>query len=128
MQHHFGMGVLLYICCIFSEHFFQRTPLEERFWNLLQNLSDKGVFLGTTEDSSGLFYDSLWLLSLHVFQSNYFEIKRTCKNKVWDCFMLALSTVYENRRVFLKTFFWRNWWAQNLIFKIVMYIPVHRSI
>ena len=29
---HFGMGVLLQICCIFSEHLSLRTPLEDCFW------------------------------------------------------------------------------------------------
>ena len=28
---HFGMDVLLYICCIFSEHLFVRTPLKGCF-------------------------------------------------------------------------------------------------
>ena len=28
LKSHFGMGVFLYICCIFSEHVFLRTPLE----------------------------------------------------------------------------------------------------
>ena len=26
LKSHFGMGVLLQICCIFSEHLFSRTP------------------------------------------------------------------------------------------------------
>ena len=32
LESHFGMGVLLSICCIFSEHFFLRTPLNDCFW------------------------------------------------------------------------------------------------
>ena len=31
IKSHFAMGVLLYICCIFSEHLFLRTPLEGCF-------------------------------------------------------------------------------------------------
>ena len=31
LKAHFGMGVLRYICCIFSEHLFLRTPLEGCF-------------------------------------------------------------------------------------------------
>ena len=31
---HFGMGVLLWICCIFSEHLFLRVPLDGCFWSL----------------------------------------------------------------------------------------------
>ena len=29
---HFGMGVLLHLCCIFSEHLFLRMPLTGYFW------------------------------------------------------------------------------------------------
>ena len=32
LKSHFGMGVLLYICCIFSEHLFLRTPLDGCLW------------------------------------------------------------------------------------------------
>ena len=32
LMSHFDMGVLLQICCIFSEHFFLGTPLESCFW------------------------------------------------------------------------------------------------
>ena len=31
LKSHFGMGVLLQICCIFSEHIFLRTPLDGCF-------------------------------------------------------------------------------------------------
>ena len=31
LKSNFGMGVLLQICCIFSEHFFVRTPLDGCF-------------------------------------------------------------------------------------------------
>ena len=34
----FDMGVLLWICCIFSEHLFLRTPLDSYFWQLILNL------------------------------------------------------------------------------------------
>ena len=34
LKPHFGMGVLLYICCIFSEHLFLGTPLDDCFWLL----------------------------------------------------------------------------------------------
>ena len=33
LKSHFGMGVLLQICCIFSAHLFLRTPLEDCFWS-----------------------------------------------------------------------------------------------
>ena len=31
-QLHFGIGVFMWICCIYSEHFFLRTLLEGYFW------------------------------------------------------------------------------------------------
>ena len=33
LKGHFCMGVLLQICCIFSEQFFLRTPLDNCFWS-----------------------------------------------------------------------------------------------
>ena len=45
----FGMGVLLLICCIFSEHLFLRTPLDGYFW--IQNLGEKALlFEGIIEE------------------------------------------------------------------------------
>ena len=38
VQSNFSMGVLLWICCIFSEHLFLRTPLDGYFWQLILNL------------------------------------------------------------------------------------------
>ena len=35
LKSHFGTGVLQYICWIFSEHLFLRTPLEGCFWHWL---------------------------------------------------------------------------------------------
>ena len=32
LKSHFGTGVLLWTCCIFSEHIFLRTPLDGWFW------------------------------------------------------------------------------------------------
>ena len=32
LKSHFGMGVLLQICCIFSEHLFLKTPMKGYFW------------------------------------------------------------------------------------------------
>ena len=37
LKSHFAMGVLLWICCIFSEHLFVRTPLEGCFFILQVN-------------------------------------------------------------------------------------------
>ena len=36
LKSHFGMGVLLYICCVYSEHLFLRTPLDSCFWFCLE--------------------------------------------------------------------------------------------
>ena len=39
LKSHFGMGVLLQICCIFSEHLFIRTPLDGCFWTSLLHIN-----------------------------------------------------------------------------------------
>ena len=39
LKSHFSMGVLLQICCIFSEHLFLRTPLDGYF-RRVQNHGD----------------------------------------------------------------------------------------
>ena len=45
LKSHFGMGVILQICCIFSEHVFLKTPLLGCFYNTMKNtwksLNDK---------------------------------------------------------------------------------------
>ena len=38
LKSHFGMGVLLYICCIFSEHLFLKTPVDGCFCSVKKNL------------------------------------------------------------------------------------------
>ena len=35
LKSHFGMGVLLWICCIFSKYLFLKTPLDGCFWKIL---------------------------------------------------------------------------------------------
>ena len=37
LKSHFGMGVILQICCIFSEHVFLKTPLVGCFCNTMKN-------------------------------------------------------------------------------------------
>ena len=41
LNSHFGMGVLLWICCIFSEHLFFRTPLGGCFCTMLTQFLQK---------------------------------------------------------------------------------------
>ena len=38
LQSHFSMGVLLQICCIFSEHLFVGTPLGACFWISMEEI------------------------------------------------------------------------------------------
>ena len=53
LKSHFGIGVLLYICCIFSEHHFFRTPLGSCFWNLLLILFKGDSFITLNENDRG---------------------------------------------------------------------------
>ena len=43
LNSHFGMGDLLSICCIFSEHVFLRTPADDCFWFLLATCPNSSV-------------------------------------------------------------------------------------
>ena len=48
LKSHFGMSVLLSICCIFSEHLFLRTPLEGCFCMKLKIM--QGILLLNTNE------------------------------------------------------------------------------
>ena len=61
LKSYFDMGVLLYICCIFSEHIFLRTPLEGCLWDKhFQKLLEMGAF----------GFDCFFLLLLLLFEEN----------------------------------------------------------
>ena len=62
---HFGMGVLLQICCIFSEHLFLRTPPEGSFCLM------KTKFYLQVHCTPLKFYFSLWgICNLNKFTAN----------------------------------------------------------
>ena len=69
LKPHFGMGVLLYICCIYSEHIFLRTSLKGCFWILLERSEqrDPEIFL----EKSGIVTKWFWGCK------NSFEISST---------------------------------------------------
>ena len=46
LKSHFSMGALLYICCIFPEHLFLRTPLEGCFRLFIEKQSSYFYFSG----------------------------------------------------------------------------------
>ena len=43
LKSHFGMGALLYICYIFSEHLFLRTPQGGYFWLMIKIWLSKSI-------------------------------------------------------------------------------------
>ena len=75
LNSHFDMGVLLlYICCIFSEHLFLRTPLEGCFC-CISSLPDKSFIL--CESKLNLIHNR-WLFAkyvLFVFCHLHFQFK-----------------------------------------------------
>ena len=95
--------------CTFAAYF-QNTFSKEHLWRsaseIYCKISPTRVF---SQEQQKILLDS-FTTACDCFPYIFFiqtisKLKRPCKNKVWDCFMLALSTVYKNRRVFLKTFF-----------------------
>ena len=71
MKSHSGMGVLLYIYCIFSECLFLRTPLDGCFWTCYLR-----VIIDYTSDIYSMFL--LFLLIKHgffPFNDSYILIK-----------------------------------------------------
>ena len=55
LKSHFGMGVLLQICSIFSEYLFLRTPLSDCFCLFLINLQAEDLQLYLRDSSAGIF-------------------------------------------------------------------------
>ena len=67
---HFGMGVLLKICCIFSEHLFFRTPLSGCFCSFFKCLCDSYLFHGITKEQKFCLSERLLLDSFRLKKSN----------------------------------------------------------
>ena len=59
LKSHFGMGVLLYSCCIFSEHLLLRTPPGGCFWILICKSED--IFPRSPEIFELLQYLNFWM-------------------------------------------------------------------
>ena len=76
LKSHFGMGVLLSICCIISEHLFLKTPLEGCFWSCQHSPE---MYLGSCRScfkehlSKKIFFEKTYL-------GNYFPICSHNKN------------------------------------------------
>ena len=61
---HFGMDVLLSICCIFSEHLFLRTPLGGSFSNAIYEQAN--TYLKETDAGKAFKGGKNLILSGHV--------------------------------------------------------------
>ena len=57
MKSHFRMGALMYICCIFLEHVFLRTPLD-------------GCFCNEDEQNQNSWIFNWFFFNVFKFQSN----------------------------------------------------------
>ena len=76
LKSRFGIGVLLWICCIFSEHLFSRTPLDGCF--CLKYLWIGGIlFLDCC--TSSLFHATVFFL---------YPLKTT-ENLLFSCFLIS---------------------------------------
>ena len=88
---HFDMGVLLWICCIFSEHLFHRTPMGGCFFvrhNLHLCLSFRSVFACTTKYNEAFVIHKRKKESWypHVTIINHVTIYEKTPWKYWICF------------------------------------------
>ena len=71
------MGVLLEICCIFSEHLFKRTPLEG--WFPTMNSQSPDTVLNRIITKNEVFCLQVWKdrrIFLFIFRGYSFQIKR----------------------------------------------------
>ena len=104
LKSHFGMGVLLQICCIDSEHFFLRTPLEgcfllvftfslgnshlKKFRKILRKISttkcifckNEGYLLFIWDFFCRIFLSVLKMFFYGTFKRNCFEVLRSVAN------------------------------------------------
>ena len=67
------MGVLLYTCCIFSEHLFRRTPMEGRFCWIFQRILNTFMITLTIIDSLKVSITKFVSLSIeyHFWLANH---------------------------------------------------------
>ena len=104
---HFGMGVLLKLCCIFSEHFSLRPPLDGCFCILLWCFHG---WLRTTECWLGGFKDLrsvvCWISQIISFSRSF--LTRNFPNVIK---YLTLCRKY----IYCKLL--KEWYVTNIIFK-----------
>ena len=107
MKSHFGMGVLLEICCIFSEHLFLRTPLDGCFCKY-------GSYILIPNKLAGKFL-------IDLFQSNltFLDLPKTLKKPLGSKKTFGLKCV---KQIPLKISFGQTkWWNTNDMTKIINY-------
>ena len=78
LKSHFGMGFLLYICCIFSKHLFLRTPLDSRFWTV-QEITGKFIKKVKIKNDKAQVKKSSTLLNIYYFSSVFQRISLVLK-------------------------------------------------
>ena len=94
---YFGMGVLLYICCIFSEHLFLRTPLDGCFW---RRLIIRGFFYNVNVMSGKYLCNNPFVNYLLIFNFCLFA-----PPKIFICLWEKISSVAEILYLSLSHFF-----------------------
>ena len=90
MKWHFGMGDFLYICCIFSEHLFQGTPLNGCIW-ILSNWSIKSLLsfiLSTYVQRKPIL--STYVQRKQIFHNFMISLPNKAENPFWHSSKLRL--------------------------------------
>ena len=94
LKSHFGIGILLQICCIFSEHLFLRTPLDGCFC----------AYPANKEASSRRPQDMPWRLLQHIFSVIILRLPKTKNCYTEDVFKMPWTYVLKTSwRHILKT-------------------------
>ena len=81
LKSHFGMGVLLQICCIFSEHLVLRTPLNGCFWKKSWTSSEPFIHV---QFKSGIQRNNSWFSAdFQMFASISNEPLKKVSGQLW---------------------------------------------
>ena len=104
LKSHFGMGVLLQICCMFSEHLFLRTFLEGCLFSviilyLFSVVLCRGVFRTQSNICDGPFCENSWRLkAVNCFWK---KSKERSSTGFYTCLCYAQLNIKN-----VKSFFW----------------------
>ena len=121
MKSHCGMGVLLQICCIFSEHLFLKWPLDGCFWkNVLRTLPSLHDF--SECESTSAFHGTGKRKWLNIVKGNEEYCKELCLQIEDHVFEMIESMFCKFYGFFKKpnvSDVWYGKWCAEIFLKLV---------